>query len=165
MEVEKILIRGPNWVGDAVLAIPAMKAVRDRFPQSEITLLVRPWVAGLFTAAPFVDKVWSEEKPSGLADWSRIARNIRARAFNLALLLPNSFESALMMFLGGVPRRIGYATDGRRWMLTNSIRPGAGSRHQVQYYLDLSRFCLRTRGSLRLKSKPRARSVQTHESS
>jgi heptosyltransferase II len=138
MEAEKILIRGPNWVGDAVLAIPAMKAVREHFPRTEITLLVRPWVSGLFTSAPFIDKVWSEEKPSGLADWKRIMREIRGRGFDLALLLPNSFESALMMFLGGVPRRIGYATDGRRWMLTESIAPAPpATQHQVEYYLDL----------------------------
>jgi lipopolysaccharide heptosyltransferase II len=137
MEPQKILIRGPNWVGDAVLAIPAMKSVRERFPDSEITLLVRPWVAGLFTSAPFIDTVWSEEKPSCLTDWTRIIRDVRGRAFDVALLLPNSFESALMMFLGGVPQRIGYATDGRRWMLTSSITPSEGSRHQMQYYLDL----------------------------
>jgi heptosyltransferase II len=137
MEAEKILIRGPNWVGDAVLAIPAMKAVRESFPQAEITLLVRPWVAGLFTSAPFLDKLWSEEKPSSVADWARLTRQIRRRKFDLALLLPNSFESALMTFLGGVPRRVGYATDGRRWMLTNSIAPSEVRRHQVHYYLDL----------------------------
>ncbi len=137
MQVEKILIRGPNWLGDAVLAIPAMKAVREHFPIAEITVLVRPWVAGLFTSAPFVDKVWSEPKPSRVGDWTRITRNIRARHFDLALLLPNSFESALMMFLGGVPRRVGYATDGRRWMLTSSVTPGNEFQHQVHYYLDL----------------------------
>src|SRR6185369_13180314 len=96
---DKILIRGPNWVGDAVLAIPAMKAVRSHFPNAEITLLVRPWVSGLFTSAPFVDCVWSEPKPAGLSDWTRIAGAIRTRGFDLALLLPNSFESALMMYL------------------------------------------------------------------
>ena len=137
MEPEKILIRGPNWVGDAVLAIPAMRAVRERFPQAEITLLVRPWVAGLFTSAGFVDKVWSEEKPSGVTAWARIMKQIRGRKFDLALLLPNSFESALMMFLGRVPRRVGYATDGRRWMLTTFIRPPDKLQHQVHYYLDL----------------------------
>src|SRR5262245_51848632 len=137
MEARKILIRGPNWVGDAVLAIPALKAVREHFPESEITLLVRPWVSGLFSAAPFVDKVWSEKKPSSLVDWTRITREIRGRAFDLALLLPNSFESALMMFLGGVPNRVGYATDARRWMLTASTPPTRSARHQVQYYLDL----------------------------
>src|SRR5262249_38102962 len=137
MQLEKILIRGPNWVGDAVLAIPAMKAVREHFPHAEITLLVRPWVAGLFTSVPFIDRVWSEEKPSGISDWKRITRHIRNRRFDLAVLLPNSFESALMMFLGAVPRRIGYATDARRWMLTNSIAPSERPRHQVPYYLDL----------------------------
>ena len=91
---EKILIRGPNWVGDAVLAIPAMKAVRALFPDAEITLLVRPFVAGLYAAAPFIDKVWSEAKPSSLADWIRITCDIRNRQFDMALLLPNSFESA-----------------------------------------------------------------------
>jgi heptosyltransferase-2 len=114
-----------------------MKAVREHFPHAEITLMVRPWVAGLFTAAPFIDKVWSEEKPTGFADWKRIMRAIRENEFDLGLLLPNSFESALMMFLGRVPQRIGYRTDARDWMLTNSIASIKDSRHQVQYYLDL----------------------------
>ena len=139
MYPKKILIRGPNWVGDAVLSIPALKAVRAHFPESEITLLVRPWVAGLFTSAPFIDKVWTEPKPSGIGDWTRITRDIRNFGFDLALLLPNSFESALMMFLARVPQRVGYATDGRTWMLTSSITPPEDSRHQVQYYLDLAK--------------------------
>jgi heptosyltransferase II len=138
MALDRILIRGPNWVGDAVLAIPAMKAVREQYKSAEITLLVRPWVAGLFASAPFVDKVWSEPKPAGLGDWTRLTRTIRARRFDVALLLPNSFESALMTFLGGVPRRIGYATDGRRWMLTNPVTPRKQPRHQVGYYLELA---------------------------
>lgn len=135
--MKKILIRGPNWVGDAVLAIPAMKAVREYFPEAEITVMVRPWVAGLFRAAPFVDRVWSEPKPAGLSDWTRITRTIRAGGFDLALLLPNSFESALMMFAGGVRQRVGYATDARSWMLTTSINPSSEVRHQTHYYLDL----------------------------
>jgi heptosyltransferase-2 len=136
---KKILIRGPNWVGDAVLAIPALKAVRSNFPKAEITLLVRPWVAGLFTSAPFIDRVWTEAKPTKLGDWTRITRDIRAFEFDVALLLPNSFESALMMFLARVPNRIGYATDGRTWMLTNSIEPASNTQHQVHYYLDLAK--------------------------
>ena len=159
MSPKKILIRGPNWVGDAVLAIPALKAVRSHFPGAEITLLVRPWVAGLFTSAPFIDKVWREAKPSKLGDWTRITRDIRASQFDLALLLPNSFESALMMFLARVPRRIGYATDGRRWMLTSSIEPPAGSRHQVHYYLDLVKALQAgaERPSIEIESTPEER--------
>ena len=139
MSPKKILIRGPNWVGDAVLAIPALKAVRSNFPKAEITLLVRPWVAGLFTSAPFIDRVWTEAKPTKIGDWKRITRDIRASEFDLALLLPNSFESALMMFLARVPNRIGYATDGRTWMLTNSIEPSINTQHQIHYYLDLAK--------------------------
>ena len=136
--MNRILLRGPNWVGDAVLAIPAMKAVRDRFPKSEITLLVRPWVAGVFTSAPFINRVWSEPRPSGLTDWIRISKSIREKRFDLALLFPNSFESAAMMFLGRIPQRVGFATDGRSWLLTNAIKPNTEKRHQVFYYLDLA---------------------------
>jgi len=137
MPVDKILIRGPNWVGDAVLSIPAMKAIRAHFSDAEITLLVRPWVSGLFVSAPFVDKLWSAPKPSRLLDWTRLTRQIRSRRFDLAVVFPNSFESALMIFLGRVPRRVGYATDGRTWMLTNAVSPRPGRPHQVHYYLDL----------------------------
>jgi heptosyltransferase-2 len=134
----KILMRGPNWVGDAVLAIAAMKAVRAKFPDAEITLLVRPWVAGVFKSAPFIDHLWSEPRPVGIADWIRITSDIRRNHYDLALLFPNSFESAAMTFLGRVPRRIGYATDGRRWLLTQRLKPSTAKRHQIHYYLDLA---------------------------
>jgi lipopolysaccharide heptosyltransferase II len=137
MQVDKIIIRGPNWVGDAVLAIPAMKALRSRFPNADITLLVRPWVAGVFTGAPFLDRVWSEPRPVGIPAWSKITREIRKRDFDLAVLFPNSFESALMMFLGRVPSRLGYATDGRGLLLTRAVAPVNQVRHQVHHYLDL----------------------------
>jgi heptosyltransferase-2 len=137
MQIKKILLRGPNWVGDSVLAIPAMKAVRATFPDAEITLLVRPWVAGLFTAACFVDRVWNEPRPASISQWSRLTREIRDGQFDLAILFPNSFESALMMFLAAVPMRVGYATDGRRLLLTNTVSPRHDGRHLAHYYLDL----------------------------
>jgi heptosyltransferase-2 len=134
----KILLRGPNWVGDAVLAIPAMKAIRNAYPRAEITLLVRPWVAGVFSSAPFLDHVWNEPRPAGVLDWVRLSRSIRAKGFDLALLFPNSFESAAMTFFGRVPQRVGYATDGRGWLLTHSIKTAGPKRHQVHYYLELA---------------------------
>jgi heptosyltransferase-2 len=158
-KVEKILIRGPNWVGDAVLAIPALKAIREKFPAAEITLLVRPWVAGLFSSAPYVDRVWSVSKPTTLKNWVRIMRDIRERNFDVGLLLPNSFESALMMFLGGVRQRIGYGTDGRGWMLTDSVARGAGRRHQIHYYLDLAKAlsAVTDRPSISIEATPSER--------
>jgi len=117
-----------------------MKAVRAQFPDAEITLLVRPWVAGVFTSADFVDQVWREPRPSSVSEWRRITREIRDRHFDLAILLPNSFESALMMFLGRVPQRVGYSTDGRGLLLTSAVpRAEEKAGHQIYYYLDLVR--------------------------
>ena len=92
MSSQKILLRGPNWVGDAVLAVPAMKAIRAAFPKAEVTLMVRPWVAGVFSGAPFIDRVWTEPRPEGIADWIRIGRSIRRQHFDAGVLFPNSFE-------------------------------------------------------------------------
>lgn len=159
MHAKKILIRGPNWVGDAVLAIPAMKAVRAHFPEAEITVLVRPWVAGLFTSATFVDKVWAEPGPARINDWTRVTREIRARHFDIGLLLPNSFESALMMFLGNVQQRIGYATDGRSWMLTTPIATTKEHLHQIHYYLDLLKpLSVTEQTSIEISATPEERS-------
>ena len=136
MTPHKIVIRGPNWLGDAILSVPAMKAVRERVPKAESTLLVRPGVAGLFHSAPFIDEVWTRPRP-GAIEWIRTAREMRRRGFDLALLLPNSFESALTVYLGGVRDRIGYATDTREWLLNRSVRLPRGKPHQVDYYLNL----------------------------
>ena len=138
MEPRSIVIRGPNWVGDAVLSVPAIKAVRARFPHSKITLMVRPWVGGLFRSASFIDEVWLRPRPR-LREWFGAVREVRQREFDLALLLPNSFESALTVFAAGVPVRAGYATDGRGFLLTERVDRPIENRHQVTYYLDLIR--------------------------
>ncbi|HEX4996865.1 MAG TPA: lipopolysaccharide heptosyltransferase II [Terriglobia bacterium] len=135
----KILLRGPNWVGDAILAIPAMKAVREALPAAEITLLARPWVAGVFVGAPFIDHVWIAPKNGGLSALARLGREIREARYDAAILFPNSFESALTIFLGRVPRRVGYAGDGRTWLLTTALDRPRPAPHQTDYYLALAR--------------------------
>ena len=137
MTPRNILIRGPNWVGDCVLSVPAIKSVRSHFPDARITLLVRPWVAGLFGSASFIDNVWSKPKASGLGEWIRTAKAIRGKRFDLAVLLPNSFESALTVWAAGIPERVGYRTDGRSLLLTRSVRPASARQHQLVYYLQL----------------------------
>jgi heptosyltransferase-2 len=122
-----------------VLAVPALKNFRAGFPDAEITLMARPSVAGVFTDAPFADAVWSEPRPQGIRDWMRLTRAIRDKQFTMAVLLPNSFESAAMAFLGRIPRRVGYAADGRGWMLTDALRTNGVKKHQVDYYLDLAK--------------------------
>lgn len=143
MQFRNIVVRAANWVGDAVMSVPAMQALRARFPDAHITILAAGWVAGLYEREPFCDEVMRFEAPRGwrgLRPKLRTAAALRARNFDCAILLPNSFESAAMARLAGIPVRIGYARDARGWLLTHSIpvpQRGEIPRHQRFYYLEL----------------------------
>jgi heptosyltransferase-2 len=138
MQLKKILLRAPNWIGDTAVATPAMKAIRAKYPAAEISVLVRPSVTGFFASAPYVDRVWTEPRPSGVRDWLQVMLQVRQQRFDLAVLFPNSFESAAMVFLGRVPHRVGYAMDSRGFMLTRKIQGVRRKIHQVDYYLKLA---------------------------
>ncbi|MDE3225058.1 MAG: lipopolysaccharide heptosyltransferase II [Nitrospirota bacterium] len=142
--VRRLVVRGPNWIGDAVMCEPAFCEVRRLFPAAEITVLVKPTIAELLAHHPAVDHrlVYEDRRQhAGLAGKWALAEELRRRRFDLAILFQNAFEAALISFLAGIPRRYGYATDGRGWLLTDPIERGERTicKHQVQYYLDLLR--------------------------
>lgn len=142
--VNRIVVRGPNWIGDAVMCEPALAALRRRFPDAEVTLLVKPAVAELFTGHPAISKILVYDdrgQHAGLTGKWRLAQTLRRGRFDLAILFQNAFEAALLAFLAGIPRRYGYGTDGRRLLLSEPItRPARGAiAHQVQYYLGMLR--------------------------
>jgi heptosyltransferase-2 len=101
--------------------------------------MVRPSAAAVFAGAPFVDKVWSEPRAAGIAEWVAVVRKVRRARYDMAVLFPNSFESAAMAFLGGVRQRVGYAMDSRGWMLTHGVRGEKRKIHHVDYYLALAK--------------------------
>ena len=142
--IKRLLVRGPNWIGDAVMCEPALVALRPLFPAAEITLLVKPGVAELFKGHPGVDRILVYEAPgrhAGLTGKWGLANAIRRARFQLAILFQNAFEAALLAFLAGIPARYGYATDGRGFLLTDSaaVPTRTKTNHQVHYYLDLLR--------------------------
>ena len=145
MAFSRILIRATNWVGDAVMSLPAIRAVRARFPDAQITVLARPWVADLYARETAINRVIPYSAASGFRHLSaklRAARVLRAERFDCAILLQNAFEAAAIAWLAGIPRRIGYARDGRSVLLTDPIpvpRPGDIALHQRYYYLELLR--------------------------
>jgi heptosyltransferase-2 len=135
-----ILVRGTNWVGDAVMTIPAMRRLRRLFPGAKITLHTRTWAEGIFRDADFLDEILSFEKSgSKIKDALAQAGTLKNRGFELAVLFPNSFESALVAKLAKIPRRFGYAKEGRSLLLTDPIEMPAwkNERHEVFYYLNL----------------------------
>ena len=123
----------PNWIGDAVMALPALYSLREKFPFATITIIGLPHISELFYESPYVDeiRVYKKESPFSL----------RPRKFDMALLLPNSFSSALLVLLAGIPLRCGYNRDGRGFLLNRPVRvtPQIKRVHQVEYYLHLVR--------------------------
>ncbi len=132
----KILIRATNWVGDAIMALPALRSVRVGFPQAEITILARPYVAFLYKDQQVCDNlVYLDLKRDMVGE-------IRERKFDVALLLQNAFEAAWFAWRAAIPERIGYARDGRSPFLTKAVpvpKPGEIPSHEQYYYLELLR--------------------------
>jgi heptosyltransferase-2 len=141
----KILVRATNWLGDAVMSLPALRALRQRFPEAQITVLARSWVASLYEGERSIDRIVPLTGAAGPRDWVRkwrLGSMLRREAFDLAVLLPNSFESAAIVWLSGARRRVGYARDGRSALLTDAVavpHPGEIPRHERYYYLELLR--------------------------
>ena len=125
--IDRIVVRAPNWIGDVVLSLGAVRDLRRNFPLARIEMLARPWVADLYGAVPEIDAV--RVSTSGDAATLR-------RAFDAAVLLPNSFASALSAWRAGIRHRWGYATDARGPLLTRAPRVPrqVRGRSQVYYY-------------------------------
>ncbi|MGB7174832.1 MAG: lipopolysaccharide heptosyltransferase II, partial [Candidatus Acidiferrales bacterium] len=139
----KILVRATNWVGDAVMCIPALEAIRARWPQAEIAILARPWVADLYRGQPFADHVIAQNaSPRNPFAVERMARSLRRARFDSVVLLQNAFSAAWLAWRARIPERIGYARDGRGFLLTRAVpAPAKGEipAHESYYYLELLR--------------------------
>lgn len=141
--MKRVMVRVPNWVGDAVIAVPALRELRRVLGQSHVTFVARPWVAGLFDGEGLADAVIPVEDARGTAsyvkEFIRTIRLVRRERFDLAVLLQNAFGAALLARAGGARFIAGYPTDARRWLLDLAVgfEPDYKARHQVFYYLNI----------------------------
>lgn len=141
----RILIRATNWVGDAIMALPALRAVRGKHPGAFIAILARPYVADIYREQNICDELITFEssgRHAALAGRERLAQELRNRKFDAALLLQNAFEAAWLVWRAGIPQRIGYARDGRGLLLTSAVpvpKRGEMPAHEKFYYLELLR--------------------------
>jgi heptosyltransferase II len=141
----KILVRATNWVGDAVLSLPALRALRGAFPAAYISILARPYVAELYRGQGIADDLLAYDsggEHAGLSGRERLASELRVQGFDVALLLQNAFDAAWLAWRAGIPERIGYARDARGILLTKAVRPpqcGEIPAHEQFYYLELLR--------------------------
>ena len=129
----RIIVRVPNWIGDAVLSTPALHLLGRKFPDSYMTVLAKEWVAPVFKSNPDVKEIYVMRKGES---YRGLVGKLKAAKFELGVLFPNSFSSAFLFRLAGIPQRIGYATDGRSSLLTQRMKRPSHfrSEHQVDYY-------------------------------
>ena len=137
-QIKRVVVRSANWVGDAAMSIPALRELRHLLPHAHIRLVSRSGTAGLFTETNFIDELSVSDR----SDWLSLGNEIaewKSGRFDLAILFPNSFQVALIAALARVPVRLGYAAQGRGFLLSHPLPlpEWRGSRHEVFYYLNV----------------------------
>ncbi len=139
-QLDAILIRGVNWIGDAVMTLPAIRAIRRAYPGAHISILTKSSVAPVYEHLPGIDEVFLlHDHHKGVFGRFKLAMELRKKKFTKAILLQNAFGAALTAFLAGIPERIGYDRDGRGFLLTKAILFSKEDRemHHIKYYLHL----------------------------
>lgn len=140
---ERILVKEVNWLGDVVMSLPALHAVRAAFPKAHLSVLIKHELASFFEGADWIDEIIPYKLRKGffrgIADRGKLAAALREKKFDLAILFPNSFDAALWPFLARIPHRAGFARDARGLLLSHKTRPTAQilEVHQVHYYLHM----------------------------
>ncbi len=152
------MIRGTNWIGDAVLTLPAVAAIRATYPDAHIAVLVKPWVADIYDLFSSVDEVIIyESKLDNPIGVFKLANKLRKKKFDAAILLQNAIEAAIIAFAARIPIRAGYSSDGRGLLLTHRVKRTKKMRkiHQIDYYLEMVKAlgCVSVGRELHLETK------------
>lgn len=138
----RILVRGANWIGDAIMTTPVIRAVKKNFPKAHLEVLAKPWVIPVYENSPYVDEimVYDDRHRHKMGFGTLVlVKDIKQRCFDLAVLMQNAFEAGLLVFLAGIRERLGYNTDGRGVLLNRSIKPDPELKkgHLIDYYIGI----------------------------
>lgn len=155
----KIAVRVTNWIGDVIMNLPALEALRAAYPRAEIVAIARPWVAQLLQFRPdLIDRCLSfddQRSHRGVSGFWKFCRQLRKEKFALGVVFTKHLKGALMMAAAGVPQRVGILTPETRWFLKGGVaksRLPKSGRHQSENYLDVLRHGL---GVAAPKASPR----------
>jgi heptosyltransferase-2 len=130
-----ILVKGNNWLGDAVMSLPTLKSLKAMLPRARVSVLTKPAFADLYRGAPYVDEVLAHQR-GGVGVWVKTVKELKKKKFDAAILLPRSFSAAFLAWSVRIPRRIGYADGARTKLLTETPAPLA-RQHRVYHYHHL----------------------------
>jgi heptosyltransferase-2 len=158
---QKILIVQPSWVGDAVMATPTLRAIRQLYPAAHIAYLMKRYVKPVYAGMPWADQLITyrtgkTKAKAGKGQFFELAARLRSANFDLAILLPNSFKSALICKMAGIKRVVGYERDGRGFLITDKLLP-VKDRGKfiptpiVKYYMGVANYLGSTNRDLNLQ--------------
>jgi heptosyltransferase II len=150
--VNRILVRGVNWVGDTILTYPTIQRLKSLFPHAHLAILVSSSLVDLWKTFPYVDEIIPFQKKKGMGSfWEdlNLSQTLKERNFDLAVVLPRSFRSAFQVYLARIPIRIGYRDEGRSFFLTHGIRRTKEilHSHRVHYFQKLTEPLGKAEGS------------------
>lgn len=138
--ISKILVRGVNWIGDAIMTLPALNAIHEGYKGARIYVLCNPWTYDIYRLQPFIKGIVLYQKSRSFLMYPleifKVVKEIRKYDFDMAVLFQNAIEAALIAYLSGIRIRVGYATDMRGPLLTHIIKKGKGidNLHHSEYY-------------------------------
>ena len=137
-KIKRVVVRAPNWVGDAAMCVPALRALRQLLPEARIALVSRPGTSDIFLDAACADEVLGYQRHGMFSTWKQVGEWKQHR-FDLAVLFQNAFEAAAIAFMARVPVRVGYDTERRGLLMTHPIASPVwkDERHEVFYYLNI----------------------------
>ena len=159
-QADRILVVQPSWVGDAVMATPTLRAIREHFPCAHISYLLRRYVKPIYSGMPWADQLITyrtgKTKAKAGKGFFDLAARLRRGKFDLAILLPNSFKSALICKMAGIDRIVGYERDGRGFLLSDKLLPVKDKGKFVptpivKYYMGLAHYLGSAHRDLRLE--------------
>ena len=150
--VNRILVRGVNWVGDTILTYPTVQKLKAVFPHSHLAVLIPNHLIDLWKTFPYVDEIISFQKKGNVGSfWEdlKLGSSLKKKRFDLAIVLPRSFHSAFQAYLARIPIRVGYQDEGRSPFLTHGIprKTDILQEHRIHYYEKIVDFIGRVEGT------------------
>ncbi|MCX8069595.1 MAG: lipopolysaccharide heptosyltransferase II [Thermodesulfovibrionales bacterium] len=143
MEKEKIFIKSVNWIGDAVMTLPTIETIKKGFKDCSLSILCKSPIAQIYENSPFIDNIINyNKKDKGIFGRIALSWKLRKERFTRAFLLQNAFDAALVSYMAGIPKRIGYERDSRGWLLTSKIPYNKEDRkiHHIDYFLNIPAY-------------------------
>lgn len=139
INAESIIIKSTNWIGDVVISLPSIKAIRSLYPDSEITIMCKPYLSEIYDNTGIIDHILTIQN-SSLSEYYKTIKKLKSKNYDLGILLQNAINGAILFYFGNIKNRLGYPTDARGIFLNHKPRDNHHNVHQKDRYMGLAKY-------------------------